>query len=67
MFYLCSMFFLLRFGRVINIDAVSDRFMYLPSLGFCMLMGGAVNYFYQKGGLKKVGVISITAARFWVN
>lgn len=60
MFYLCSMFFLLRFGRLINIDAVSDRFMYLPSLGFCLLMAGAVNYLYQKGSLKKFGVIAVS-------
>lgn len=53
MFYACSIFFLLRFERVVSLDAVSDRFMYLPSLGFCILIAGGINYLVQKGGTRK--------------
>ena len=38
MFYVASIFFLLRFdGHDINV--VADRYMYLPSLGLCVLIG----------------------------
>ncbi len=39
LFYFFSIFFLLRFDDVENINPVSDRFMYLPSVGFCALLG----------------------------
>ncbi|MCB9771669.1 MAG: tetratricopeptide repeat protein [Candidatus Omnitrophica bacterium] len=39
LFYFLSIFFLLRFDDVENINPVSDRFMYLPSVGFCALLG----------------------------
>jgi protein O-mannosyl-transferase len=40
-YYFCSIFFLLRFDTVADRNIVADRFMYLPSLGFC-LWGGVV-------------------------
>ena len=39
LFYFLSIFFLLRFDDLENINPVSDRFMYLPSVGFCALLG----------------------------
>jgi tetratricopeptide (TPR) repeat protein len=39
LFYALSIFFLLRFDDLENINPVSDRFMYLPSVGFCALLG----------------------------
>jgi len=39
LFYFLSIFFLLRLDDLENINPVSDRFMYLPSVGFCALFG----------------------------
>jgi tetratricopeptide (TPR) repeat protein len=38
-FYFFSIFFLLRFDEVKDVNIVADRFMYLPSLGFCLGLG----------------------------
>ena len=38
-FYFFSIFFLLRFDEGKDANVVADRFMYLPSLGFCFLLG----------------------------
>ena len=40
-YYFLSIFFLLRFDNSLDISLVADRFMYLPSLGFCLLIGAA--------------------------
>jgi tetratricopeptide (TPR) repeat protein len=37
--YLASIFFLLRFDDLADGNIVADRFMYLPSLGFCFWFG----------------------------
>jgi tetratricopeptide (TPR) repeat protein len=42
LFYLLSMFFLLRINKIYNVDVIADRFIYLPSLGFCLLFGIAI-------------------------
>jgi len=44
LFYFLSIFFLLRYDNV-PIGVVADRFMYLPSLGFCLLFGIGVDRF----------------------
>lgn len=36
-FYFLSIFFLLRFDNSVDLCIVADRFMYLPSVGFCIL------------------------------
>jgi len=38
-YYFFSIFFLLRFDASADMNVVADRFMYLPSLGFCILFG----------------------------
>jgi protein O-mannosyl-transferase len=38
-YYFLSIFFLLRFDDKVDFTVVSDRFMYLPSLGFCLGLG----------------------------
>ena len=48
LFYLCSIFFLLRFDQAKDINIVADRFMYLPSLGFCFLIGLGFHSFVRK-------------------
>ncbi len=47
MFYFLSIFFLLRFDDVENINPVSDRFMYLPSVGFCAFLGAILASFFE--------------------
>ncbi len=45
LFYFLSIFFLIRYENVIlvgNLSIVADRFMYLPSVGFCILFGVCV-------------------------
>ncbi len=39
LFYFVSIFFLLRFDDLKDENIVADRFMYLPSLGFCLMLG----------------------------
>ncbi len=39
LYYFLSIFFLLRFDNTVDVNIVADRFMYLPSLGFCLLLG----------------------------
>ena len=39
LFYLASIFFLLRFDELLDAHVVADRFMYLPSVGICLLLG----------------------------
>jgi tetratricopeptide (TPR) repeat protein len=39
MFFLCSIFFMFRFDKMTNLAVVADRYMYLPSVGFCLLAG----------------------------
>ncbi len=39
LYYFVSIFFLLRFDAKVDVNFVADRFMYLPSLGLCFLIG----------------------------
>ncbi len=39
LFYFLSIFFLLRFDAAKDFNVVADRFMYLPSLGWCLFIG----------------------------
>jgi tetratricopeptide (TPR) repeat protein len=38
LFYFLSIFFLLRYDARVDLGIVADRFMYLPSLGLCVLV-----------------------------
>ncbi len=64
MFYFLSIFFLLQHKNV-DTRLVNDRFMYLPSLGFCLLIGDLFFKFLNKKSLKKsvrLGFIAIILA-----
>ncbi|MFC1510398.1 tetratricopeptide repeat protein [Candidatus Omnitrophota bacterium] len=68
-FYFCSIFFLCRFDVVDDASVVADRFMYLPSLGFCLLAGVGVesglNIVKRKGRVLQLlckGVLVIVVA-----
>lgn len=38
-YYLCSVFLVLRWDQLKDLNMVADRFMYLPSLGICLWLG----------------------------
>ncbi len=61
LYYFLSIFFLLRFDDVENINPVSDRFMYLPSVGFCALLGIGAAWMleHQQARIKQVGRVLI--------
>ncbi len=54
LFYILSIFFLMRFDTRADINIVADRYMFLPMLGFCLAIGFYVekicfkNSFFQK-------------------
>jgi tetratricopeptide (TPR) repeat protein len=43
LYYFLSIFFLLRYDTVVDKNIVADRFIYLPCLGICFLIGYAVD------------------------
>lgn len=45
LFYFLSIFFLLRSHVDFEFEIVADRFMYLPSIGFCLLVG----FIFERG------------------
>jgi len=62
-FYFFSIFFLLRFDVSMDTNIVADRWMYLPSLGFCYLLGAGVHriidWANKKEGSKKKALVVI--------
>lgn len=48
LYFFLSIFFLLRFDTGRDVNVVADRFMYLPSLGFCLLIGSTVALLFEK-------------------
>ncbi len=46
LFYIGTIFFLLRFDTQLEFDVVADRFMYIPSIGFCLFFGFLWERFY---------------------
>lgn len=47
-FYFFSIFFILRFDQGHDLNIVADRFMYLPCLGFCLLLGSFLHNLLEK-------------------
>lgn len=54
LFYFLSIFFLLRFDETKDVNTVADRFMYLPGLGLCLLLGLGVEWLWKKCGRKNL-------------
>lgn len=48
MYYLASIFFLLRYDDRWDSNIVADRFMYLPSLGLCLWIGSLIQGAWEK-------------------
>jgi len=62
LYYFFSIFFLLRFDNVVHLSIVSDRFMYLPSLGICLWLGVILDKIPMKtasmaSAFRKIGII----------
>ena len=47
-FFIASIFFLVRLRSSWGLHEVADRFMYLPSAGFCLLFGLGVERLFQR-------------------
>lgn len=47
-FFIASIFFLVRLRTSWGLHEVADRFMYLPSAGFCLLFGLGVERLFQR-------------------
>ena len=52
-FYFLSMFFLFRYDSVVDKSIVADRFLYLPCLGICFLIGYGIDVLYSKYSRKE--------------
>ena len=65
LFFLGSVFFLLRYDTTVDVSFVADRFMYLPSLGFCLLLGAAGERALAWGRARgRMRVLGVTVAIF---
>ena len=69
LFYFFSIFFLLRFDETKDVNTVADRFMYLPSLGLCLLLGLGIERLWMKcrgknlaRGMIVAGLVVLAAA-----
>ena len=59
LFYFFSIFFLLRFDGLADTNIVADRFMYLPSVGFCFLFGMGVEKLWKWKKSSIIGIIAV--------
>lgn len=59
LFYLLSIFFLLRFDAAVDKSVVADRFMYLPSLGICLAAGVFIEWLSQRPGKQLTGALIV--------
>lgn len=48
LFYFLSIFFLFRFDNAVDKNIVADRFIYLPCLGICLLIGYGLNKLFER-------------------
>jgi len=48
LFYVLSIFFLLRLDSTADANVVADRFMYLPSVGWCLLIGAGWVHIHKR-------------------
>lgn len=58
-FFVASVFFLVRLRTSWDLHEVADRFMYLPSLGFCLLFGLGVERLFLRARANKRATASL--------
>ncbi len=75
-FYLGTIFFLFRFNPMANLNVVADRFIYLPSIGLCLLSGLFLNRIQNKktiftalmtGFIMLLVILTFIQNRIWTN
>ncbi|MCK5083071.1 MAG: hypothetical protein KAR31_09225, partial [Candidatus Omnitrophica bacterium] len=70
LFYFFSIFMLLRANTVVDDDVVADRFMYLPCLGICFLIGYGIDRLMdvtrEKVGWRMASVACLVAVTVWL-
>ncbi|MBZ0166333.1 MAG: tetratricopeptide repeat protein, partial [Candidatus Omnitrophica bacterium] len=49
-FFLCSLVFLVTAGLIKNVSFAADRYMYLPGMSFCLLIGAGIQWVYGRWG-----------------
>ncbi len=54
LFYFLSMFFLFRYDNIVDKNIVADRFIYLPCLGICFLIGFWFDQLFKKENLRVI-------------
>lgn len=54
LFYFLSMFFLFRYDNAVDKNIVADRFIYLPCLGICFLVGHAAEKLLKQKAIQKI-------------
>ncbi len=69
-YYFASIFFIIRMKVEVHVSTVADRFMYLPSLGFCLLIGYFIDdrlaHFLKKERWKYATTAALTVLLFCV-
>lgn len=65
-FYVLSIFFILRLDSAKDINIVADRFMYLPSLGFCAVLGLGADRVLNFCGSRGKYLTQIALLALWV-
>lgn len=67
-YYLASIFFIIRMKVEVHVSTVADRFMYLPSLGFCLLIGYFIDeklsVYKEKSRWKYITTVILTIGLF---
>lgn len=61
LFYVCSIFFLLRFEHDRGFSVASDRYMYLSSLGFSLWLGSKAQGMWQTGHIWRILILMVLA------
>jgi len=66
LFYVLSIFFLLRFDIERDLSIVANRFMYLPSLGFCFLIAHGASIFFRDQHFRGVMSTLVLCVLVWM-
>lgn len=64
LFYLASIFFVLRFHA--TLDVVADRFMYLSSVGWCFFLGAVIERLINLGSKKEWVFCVVAVLTGWI-